>query len=180
VEEDEIGGPCSTNEEKWNMYRLLVGEKQKEKKCSGSRWPHGTLYPQKLAITSPTSGGRSVGIVRSWTQTMEFSFMKSSVMWDRSATYPVGLLGCAWQTVGNGNWSPVLHFSPVPCIIRNAGKPIDLLIIDIRQLSCFTYSSIWRWMRHISTKRLLTLFHPRSCNCSQRHFLCHDPPFSNS
>jgi hypothetical protein len=26
---------------------------------------------KKLAITSPTIGGRSVGIVRSWTQTME-------------------------------------------------------------------------------------------------------------
>jgi hypothetical protein len=39
-----------------------------------SRWPRGTLYPQKLAITSPTSGGRSVGIDRSRTQTMEFSF----------------------------------------------------------------------------------------------------------
>jgi hypothetical protein len=31
-------------------------------------WPLGTLYPQKLALTSPTSGGHSVGIVRSWTQ----------------------------------------------------------------------------------------------------------------
>jgi hypothetical protein len=29
---------------------------------------------KKLAITSLTSGGRSVGIVRSRTQTMEFSF----------------------------------------------------------------------------------------------------------
>jgi hypothetical protein len=29
------------------------------------------LYPQKLALTSPTSGGRSVGIVRSWTKSME-------------------------------------------------------------------------------------------------------------
>jgi hypothetical protein len=28
------------------------------------RWPRHTLYPQKLALTSPTSGGRSVGIVR--------------------------------------------------------------------------------------------------------------------
>jgi hypothetical protein len=27
-------------------------------------WPHDTLYPQKLALTSPPSGGRSVGIVR--------------------------------------------------------------------------------------------------------------------
>jgi hypothetical protein len=28
------------------------------------RSPRDTLYPQKLALTSPTSGGRSVGIVR--------------------------------------------------------------------------------------------------------------------
>jgi hypothetical protein len=35
-------------------------------------WSNGTFYPHKLAITSPTSGGRSVGIVRSRTQTMEF------------------------------------------------------------------------------------------------------------
>jgi hypothetical protein len=27
------------------------------------RWPRDTLYPQKLAPTSPASGGRSVGIV---------------------------------------------------------------------------------------------------------------------
>jgi hypothetical protein len=26
-------------------------------------WPRDTLYPKKLALTSPTSGGRSVGIV---------------------------------------------------------------------------------------------------------------------
>jgi hypothetical protein len=29
------------------------------------------LYPQKLALTSPTGGGRSVGIVRSQTKAME-------------------------------------------------------------------------------------------------------------
>jgi hypothetical protein len=28
------------------------------------RWPRDTLYPQKLSLTSLTSGGRSVGIVR--------------------------------------------------------------------------------------------------------------------
>jgi hypothetical protein len=33
--------------------------------------PRGTLYPQNLALTSPTSGGRSVGIVRSHTQATE-------------------------------------------------------------------------------------------------------------
>jgi hypothetical protein len=35
-------------------------------------WPRDTLYPQKLAHTSPTSGGRSVGIVRSRTKATEF------------------------------------------------------------------------------------------------------------
>jgi hypothetical protein len=33
------------------------------------------LYPQKLALTSPTSGSRSVGIVRSRTQTTEFVYL---------------------------------------------------------------------------------------------------------
>jgi hypothetical protein len=41
-----------------------------------SRWPRGTIYPQKLALSSPTSGGRSVGIVRSRTQAMELSKWK--------------------------------------------------------------------------------------------------------
>jgi hypothetical protein len=36
-----------------------------------SRWPLSTLYQQKLAITSPTSDGRSVGIVRLRTQATE-------------------------------------------------------------------------------------------------------------
>jgi hypothetical protein len=39
-----------------------------------SRRPCVALYPQKLALTSPTSGGRSVGIVRSRTQATEYSF----------------------------------------------------------------------------------------------------------
>jgi len=30
------------------------------------------LYPQKLTLTSPTGGGRSVGIVRSRTKATEF------------------------------------------------------------------------------------------------------------
>jgi hypothetical protein len=35
--------------------------------------PRGTLYLQKLALTSATNGGRSVTIVRSRTQATEFS-----------------------------------------------------------------------------------------------------------
>jgi hypothetical protein len=36
------------------------------------RSPHITLYPQKLVLTSSTSGGRSVGIVCSRAQATEF------------------------------------------------------------------------------------------------------------
>jgi hypothetical protein len=39
------------------------------------RWPHNTLYPQKLALTSPTCGGRSGGIVRLRTKATEFSLI---------------------------------------------------------------------------------------------------------
>jgi hypothetical protein len=49
-----------------------------------SRWPRGTLYPQKVIRTSPKSGGCSVGIVRSRTQTTEFVLFvcwKEEVPW---------------------------------------------------------------------------------------------------
>jgi hypothetical protein len=36
-------------------------------------WPRGTLYPHKLAVTSPIIDSRSVGIVRLRTQATEFS-----------------------------------------------------------------------------------------------------------
>jgi hypothetical protein len=38
-----------------------------------SCWPRGILYPQTFSLTSPTSGGRSVGIVRLRTQATEIS-----------------------------------------------------------------------------------------------------------
>jgi hypothetical protein len=36
-----------------------------------SRWPRDTFYPQKLALTSPIGGARSVGIVRLWPKAKE-------------------------------------------------------------------------------------------------------------
>ena len=41
-------------------------------RCAGHVTP---LYPQKLALTSPTGGGRSVGIVRLRTKATEFFFL---------------------------------------------------------------------------------------------------------
>jgi hypothetical protein len=39
------------------------------------RCPCDTLYPQKLALTSPASGGRSVGIVHLWTKATKLIFL---------------------------------------------------------------------------------------------------------
>jgi hypothetical protein len=38
--------------------------------CRGDplSWPRNTFYPQKLALTSPTSGGPSVDVIRPWTK----------------------------------------------------------------------------------------------------------------
>jgi hypothetical protein len=45
-----------------------------------SRRPRGTLYWQKLTLTSPPSGGRSVGIVRSRTEATEFVVCPSAML----------------------------------------------------------------------------------------------------
>jgi hypothetical protein len=42
-----------------------------------SRWPRGTLYPQNLELTSPTSGGRSVSIVRWRIQATELVMLRN-------------------------------------------------------------------------------------------------------
>jgi hypothetical protein len=39
------------------------------------RWPNDTLYLQTLALISPTSSGRSVGIFRSQTKAKAFSLI---------------------------------------------------------------------------------------------------------
>jgi hypothetical protein len=57
-----------------------------------SRWPSGTLYPQKLALTSVTSRCRSVGIVRSRTQATGFSFYFSIIIGSPFALSPKSIL----------------------------------------------------------------------------------------
>jgi hypothetical protein len=51
------------------IIKLIVSmsglESREYGRVDPSRWPRGTLYPQKLALTSTTSDSRSVGIVRS-------------------------------------------------------------------------------------------------------------------
>jgi hypothetical protein len=49
-----------------------------------SLWTRGTFYPQKLELTSLTSCGLSVGIIRSPTQATEFSLVYSVGAWSET------------------------------------------------------------------------------------------------
>jgi hypothetical protein len=63
----------STIEELLERKSSGSGLENREYGCRDpSRWPSSTLYPQTLLLTSPTSGVRSVGIVRSRTQATEY------------------------------------------------------------------------------------------------------------
>jgi hypothetical protein len=57
-------------------------------------WPHDTLYPKKLALTSPTSDGRSVSIVHSRTEAME-GFVKKENL--KNAFTPYTLHNLKWK-----------------------------------------------------------------------------------
>jgi hypothetical protein len=66
-----------------------------------SRWPRGTLYPQTFAPTSPTSGDRSVSIVRSLTQATELSlYFVESTEQDLSSSGCLGANVCThwWKS----------------------------------------------------------------------------------
>jgi hypothetical protein len=63
----------STTEELLDRNSSGSGLENREYCCGDPlRRPRDTLYPQKLALTSPICGGRSVGIVRLRTKTTEF------------------------------------------------------------------------------------------------------------
>jgi hypothetical protein len=61
-------------------------ESQEHGRRDPSRWPHGSLYPQNLALTSPTTGGPLAGIVRWHAQATEFS-LGLVLIWDVHNAY---------------------------------------------------------------------------------------------
>jgi hypothetical protein len=58
-------------------------------------WPCNTLYLKKLALASPTSGGRSVGIVRSLTQATELIYIQN--MWEKVFLLKYCYVHVYWQ-----------------------------------------------------------------------------------
>jgi len=60
-------------------------------------------YPQKLALTSPTGGGRSVGIVRVRTKATEFSLVFSTLNGLFLVSSNVLLYGCLGNVLQSAN-----------------------------------------------------------------------------
>jgi hypothetical protein len=70
-----------TTEELLRRKSNSSGLESREYGCRDpSRWLRISLYPQKLALTSPTSDSRAVGIVRSRTQATEFSSLVQIIL----------------------------------------------------------------------------------------------------
>ena len=59
------------------------------------------LYPQKLALSSPTGGGRSVGIVRSRTKATEFSLVFSFIISQWLRTHTIDMFAMSVPTNSN-------------------------------------------------------------------------------
>ena len=83
------------------------------------------LYPQKLALTSPTGGGPSVGIVRSRTKATEFSL--------------VGYSNCSWE-MGVTNRTQIQHNTGCCCL--SAARHSDELI-DTKGTKMYLFVIEW-------------------------------------
>jgi hypothetical protein len=74
----------STTEELLGIRSSCSGLENREYGRGISNADHVASSPQKLVLTSLTSGGRSVGIIRSWTQTTEFVCFVNEIDLQRS------------------------------------------------------------------------------------------------
>jgi hypothetical protein len=84
------------------------------------RWPRDTLYPQKLALTSSTSGGRLFGIVRLRTTETEGFFTLITVAarskaWTVFVRSNTGIVGSN-PTQGTDVYVRLFSVCVVPCV----------------------------------------------------------------
>jgi hypothetical protein len=125
-----------------------------------SRWPHGILYPQKLAPTSPTSGCCSVGIVRSLNQATEFSSICIFITL-RSMAYMCHAL------------SIKTFFEPRFLLCRNEPRcSVNRFLFRLRfqkeRLHVYKYGPSYAWftvMIHLATVNNASMLLPRYYPC---------------
>ena len=113
------------------------------------------LYPQKLALTSPTGGGPSVGIVRLRTKATELKTVKPSVAW-----YFVLLRQSGFPGFKNGHrFHCVLN--PKDLIVKVHGMCISCDISDGSGTWCYLVSTffypLW-WPYTCSTYKKIYIY----------------------
>jgi hypothetical protein len=103
------------------------------------RWPRDTLYPQKLALTSPTSGGRSVWIVRLRTKATDFVFvclqLRRMVEWMYSSTIPDLGTRCRWSASRPNRFTSGERTPSTRWIWEWVGSRAGLSAIEKRKIS---------------------------------------------
>jgi hypothetical protein len=106
--------PCDYNWEATRMKSSGSGLEMREYRHRyPSLWPRSIIYPHKLALTSPTTGGRSVDIVRSRTQvTMFVFFIGNNVFYESGIRqiYAVRFL-CVWRVFAQPRSELMLYAS---------------------------------------------------------------------
>jgi hypothetical protein len=134
-----------------------------------SHWPRGT-YPQKLAPTSPTSGGSSIGIVPRGLRprSLVFFFMNVSHMPNPQAGGPL-LVGCDRLFSLFAATGGRLHFSQpedVPCRCDPVTSIIMRLLISCKSLTLGKEES------HVLTFRKRHGVIPAARICCRQNFGC--------
>jgi hypothetical protein len=103
------------------------------------RSPRDTLYPQKLALTSPTSGGRSVSIVRLRTKATEFVLF---CFWTKSKKPVIpcvthhrqNSLGSSWLVV---QWSRYFLVLNTKFYYQQSVLPMNLILSQFNPVNNF-------------------------------------------
>jgi hypothetical protein len=128
---------------------------ERKSRCSGlesreygrkdpSRWPRATLYPQKLALTSPTSYGRSVDIVHSRTQVMEFVTSNEYCNSISRVSLLSGSLDTGLRIDGLQVWKVTTNILSMQCLtydkwrsFRFGGLVVGLTIYNLNKQACY-------------------------------------------
>jgi hypothetical protein len=92
------------------------------------RWPCDILYPLKLALTSPTSGRRSVGIVRLRTTDNRVLFCFTAFCWETWIGLSIRRLS-KWVAVQAKLW-PLYWRTWMPYIPSNRTSLLSILILS--------------------------------------------------
>jgi hypothetical protein len=103
------------------------------------RGPRSTLYPQKLSLTSPTIGGRSVGIVRLRTKATEFSlFIYLFLQYNEEFEQLIDVDGCGRCLPNLIRLKRLKHRSREPMIWPASEQGLKYLVCEIGVISTNT------------------------------------------